>query len=279
MRLSVIVSTYNSPESLLKTLVSLDHQTFRDFEVVIADDGSGYTTCEAIQRAQSQLRIEIRHLWHEDRGFRKNTILNKSVLAADGDYLVFLDGDCVARSDLIGTHAARARPGQLLSGGSQIDIPIEVQRQLNHDAIAAGLPFDPAWLASAGATFSDSWEKRFRLGCRPWFASVLDRMMPRSVGFVGCNSSAWKDDILRVNGFDEEIAYGVDDKDLGVRLINAGIRSRRMKYSLVYIHLDHRRTYADQRLILRNKVLVNNRRLSRTTWIDSGINKNARQAA
>jgi glycosyltransferase involved in cell wall biosynthesis len=281
MRLSVIVSTYNSPPSLLRALLSLEYQTYRDFEVVVADDGSGPATADVVDQLKVTTELELRHLWHPDRGFRKNTILNRAVLASRGEYLVFLDGDCVARRDLIATHVASARPNQLLSGGSQIDLPEGVQAVITREAIAQGLPFRSQWLRSQGVRLSTSrlTDKYFRLECHPVLGRCLDRLLPRAAGFVGCNSSAWKADILRVNGFDENIEYGVDDKDLGIRLINAGIRSRRLKYSLVYLHLAHQRSYADPNAIRRNKQLVSLRRQQGVTWIETGIWKGPRRHA
>lgn len=274
MPLSVIVSTYNSPESLHKTLASLACQTFPDFEVLIADDGSGPETVAAIEQIQAETQLNIRHLWHEDLGFRKNTILNKAVQASRNPYLVFLDGDCIARADLIATHLSHAKPGRVLTCGSQIDLPRQLHSELTPDAIAAGRPFDPKWLAARGVQFpllrSD---KRIRLRCRQPWSRMLDAMLPRSGGFVGCNSSVWKADILKVNGFDESITYGVDDKDLAIRLMNAGVQSRRLKYSLVYVHLEHQRAYADRAAIERNRRLVVRRRQERVTWIDLGIDK------
>ena len=88
-------------------------------------------------------------------------------------------------------------------------------------------------------------DKYFRIGCAPTFGGWLDLLFPRAAGFIGCNSSAAKADILRVNGFDESMQYGAEDMDLGVRLVNSGVRARRLKYSLVYLHLAHNRSYAN----------------------------------
>lgn len=281
MRLSVIISTYNSPASLRRTLTSLEYQTFREFEVLIADDGSGPETSAVISEFQSTNSLCLRRIWHADAGFRKNTILNETVMAADGDYLVFLDGDCIARRDLVATHTARARSKQTLSCGSQIDLPKHVHWQLTREVIKLGSAFNVKWLREQGVHLSNYrfCDKSFRLGCRPTVGYGLDLLFRRAAGFVGCNSSAWKSDILRVNGFDESITYGVDDKDLGVRLINSGVVSRRLKYSLVYLHLDHDRGYADPALICRNKQLVRMRRQNGTTWTESGIRKGRRRSA
>src|SRR5919199_4453690 len=116
-RVSVIVSTYNQPRWLEKALWGYEVQRFDRFEVVVADDGSGPHTAAAIGRARERSRHPIVHVWHEDRGFRKTEILNRAILAATGDYLVFSDGDCIPHPDFLATHDRLARPRCFLSGG------------------------------------------------------------------------------------------------------------------------------------------------------------------
>ena len=166
--------------------------------MLIADDGSSDETADAIRLGRRKTGLKTRHLWHEDRGFRKNVILNKAVMASHNDYLVFLDGDCIARADLIEKHATMAKPKQVLTCGSQIDLPEHVHAELTHSTIATGKPFDPNWLAAHGVSLPQFSDKRLRLRCRPPLNGILDAMLPRSGGFVGCNSSAWKEDIIRV---------------------------------------------------------------------------------
>src|SRR5688500_13785497 len=117
MKISVIISTYNSPAWLEKVLWGYECQTFKDFEIVIADDGSGEPTRQLIERFQQESSIKILHVWHEDMGFLKSQILNKSSLAATSDYLVYSDGDCIPRRDFLEVHAREARSGYFLSGG------------------------------------------------------------------------------------------------------------------------------------------------------------------
>src|SRR5690625_3672381 len=101
MELSVIFSTYNSPEWLEKVLWGYQCQSFQDFEVLVADDGSTSETADLIHRLQQHVSFPLHHIWHEDRGFRKCDILNKAVAAAHTDYLVFSDGDCIPRADFL----------------------------------------------------------------------------------------------------------------------------------------------------------------------------------
>ncbi|HJS07406.1 MAG TPA: glycosyltransferase, partial [Pirellulales bacterium] len=117
MRLSVILSTFNSPAWLEKALWGYAAQSHRNFEVLVADDGSSDETRQRIDVMRVRTGMTIRHIWHEDRGFRKCTILNRAIEAAAADYLVFSDGDCIPRHDFLGVHARLARLGRFLSGG------------------------------------------------------------------------------------------------------------------------------------------------------------------
>ena len=134
MRLSVIISTYNSPDWLEKVLWGYSAQSHRNFELLVADDGSTDETRRSIDTLRGQTGMTIRHIWHEDRGFRKCTILNRAIESAAADYLVFSDGDCIPRCDFLQTHARQARLGCFLSGGL-FRLPIDVSRRINKDDI------------------------------------------------------------------------------------------------------------------------------------------------
>ena len=117
MDISVILATYNQPEWLEKVVWGYAAQLHRSFEIVVADDGSTPETAVLISRLQHDTGIKIQHVWHEDRGFRKCRILNKAILTASHDYLVFSDGDCIPRQDFLTAHVRHAAPGRFLSGG------------------------------------------------------------------------------------------------------------------------------------------------------------------
>ena len=104
MQVSVVVSTYNQPEWLEKVLWGYNMQSFKDFELIVADDGSGSASREMLKRITPKLSYPLKHVWHEDVGFRKCLILNKAILAASADYLIFTDGDCIPRKDFVEQH-------------------------------------------------------------------------------------------------------------------------------------------------------------------------------
>jgi glycosyltransferase involved in cell wall biosynthesis len=273
---SVIVSTYNSVTSLEKSLAGLVCQRASSFQTVIADDGSDGRTRALIERFAAETGLEAVHVWHEDRGFRKGRILNRAIQAASGDYLIFLDGDCIPRDDFVTAHLRLSRPGYFLAGGSHINIPESVQGAISVRDVTTQRVFEVRWLAARGVDVRRSGN---RLARHPRLARLLDALTPRPGVFVGCNGSAWKADLLAVNGFDESFSYGSDDKELGVRLTNHGVRSRRHKYSLVCLHLAHGRSYYSQLKVCENKRRLKRLRHRGTTWTPHGIHPGPPPAA
>lgn len=270
MTISVIISTYNNPGALEKSLWGFRYQTYQDFEILIADDGSTSETRAVVEAAAKRSANPLTHVWHEDRGFRKGEILNKAIRLARGDYLIFTDGDCIARDDFVLSHKTHARPNYYISGGSHIDIPASVYANFNEQDVAEQRVFDAAWLAERGAPVGKC---RFRLTRYGPLARLLDALTPRPGVFLGCNASAWKKDILAVNGFDSSFTYGSDDKELGVRLTNKGVRSRRLRYSLVCIHQSHPRNYSSPSQILANRRKLQRIKRQRIVWVDHGLDK------
>ena len=271
MRLSVILSTYNSPEWLEKALWGYSAQGHRHFELVVADDGSTDETRRRIDVLRSRTGMTIRHIWHEDQGFRKCTILNRAIEAASADYLVFSDGDCIPRNDFLETHARLARLGAFLSGGL-FRLPLAVSQQIDRDDILQGRATDVRWLRSAGVQWSP---KLLKLACRPPWSRCLDGLTSTRATWNGHNSSGWKADLLAVNGFDERMEWGGEDRELGERLVHLGIRPVQIRYRAVCVHLDHERGYVRQEALTRNHQIWAQTRRARSTWTDSGIRKDA----
>ena len=249
MKLSVIASTYNSTEWLQKVLWGFAAQTHKDFELLIADDGSTGETAELLATARDELGLEIRHIWQSDNGFRKCRILNKAILKASCDYIVFTDGDCIPRADFLEVHHAAAKPGYYLSG-SYYKLPMITSEAITRDDIYWGRCFDFLWLRQNGLPPT---AKRMKLTTGRTQAKLYNRISPTACNLKGSNASAWKKDLLAVGGFDERLQWGGLDRELGVRLKNAGIKARHVRYDAVCVHLDHERGYADPANVAANK--------------------------
>jgi glycosyltransferase involved in cell wall biosynthesis len=264
---AVIVSTYDAPASLEKVLLGLGAQTSLDFEIVIADDGSGPETKALVERMRPAFPGGLQHVWQEDRGFQKSAILNKAIVAARRPYLIFTDGDCIPRSDFVWTHRTRARAGHFLSGG-YVKLPDPLSRQIDRDAILGGRCFEAAWLRARGLRDLHGLAKLWAAGP---LAPLLEAATPTKATWNGHNASGWKRDLLAVNGFDERMQYGGQDRELGERLIHKGIRPIQVRYSAITLHLDHARGYRTRASLERNRAIRDETRARRAAWTDFGI--------
>jgi glycosyltransferase involved in cell wall biosynthesis len=267
MTLSVIMSTYNAEAWLEKVLWGFAAQTYRDFELVIADDGSGPATRDLLARYASTFPDRLLHVWHEDDGFQKSAILNKAITAARSDYLVFTDGDCIPRADFLAVHAARRRPGRFLSGG-YVKLPLPLRQARTRDDVTSGRAFDAGWLRRGGLTDPHALAK---LATGPLLGRLLERATPTRASWNGHNASGWKADLVAANGFDQRMQYGGQDRELGERLENAGIRGLQIRYSAVCVHLDHGRGYRTEASLLKNRAIREQTRSARVIRTPYGI--------
>lgn len=268
MNVSVIISTFDSPAWLEKSLWGYRSQTHTDFEVVVADDGSGAETALVIERMRRTTKLRIAHVWHRHEGFRKCRILNQAILEAQGGYLIFSDGDCVPRADFVATHVALARHGQALSGGC-IRLSHEASHALTEHDVFSGRCMRPAWLRERSAATARA---LVRLSVSAGVAGrIADGLTPTRPTFNGHNASVWREDALRVNGFDERMQYGGLDREFGDRLMNAGVRFVQVRHRAICLHLEHGRPYVTVESWRRNHAMREATRRERLTWTPHGI--------
>lgn len=276
MFISAIVSTYNSPDWLEKVVVGFAAQTHRDFELVIADDGSGPETAERIEQLRERTGLVIRHVWQEDDGFQKTRILNKAIREATGNYLVFTDGDCIPRADFLQVHSEYAEPGHYLSGG-YYKLPMTTSRIITNDDVSSGRAFDAQWLRTHGDNLP--FNKRWKLTATGRLSKFLNALTPTKPTWNGHNASGWRADIEAVNGFDERMQYGGEDVEMGLRLVNSGIKPKQIRYSAICIHLDHARGYVNETARQRNREIRRETISNSSTWTPFGLVKGAQPPA
>ncbi len=246
--ISIIISTYNAPEWLEKVLWGYNNQIYRSFELVIADDGSKQETKDLITRMQQEVSYPIIHVWHEDDGFQKSKILNKAILACTTPYILMSDGDCIPRKDFVAQHIKYREKGYFLSGGYFM-LPMDISQKITKDDILQERCFDLKWLLANGLKKSF---KNNKLNSGVTKAAFLNFITPTGATWNGHNASGWKEDILAVNGFDERMQYGGQDRELGERLFNIGVKAKQIRYSAICVHLDHPRGYKTQESIDKN---------------------------
>ncbi len=233
--ISVIVTTYNREDALDAVLRSLAGQGDTDFEIIVADDGSGPGTAKIIDAWKSKLGRRIEHIWHADRGFRAAEIRNRAILAARGGYCIFLDGDCVAPHDFIAVHRSLAEPGWFVTG-NRVLLSRDLTERVLKDHLAPERWGAARWLA-----------ERWRGGINRLSALLHLPLGPlrrlrrgRWQGARSCNLAIWRADIDRVDGFDADYTgWGKEDSDIIVRLLHAGIRRKDGTFATGVIHLWH----------------------------------------
>ncbi|MHB9024976.1 MAG: glycosyltransferase [Armatimonadota bacterium] len=267
---SVIISAYNNFPLLQKALWGYEMQTYTDFDLFIADDGSNAMFSDQLSQFAASSALRIKHIWHPDDGFRKCTILNTAIRACQSEYLVFTDADIIPREDFIANHVLLARRGFFLTGGSppHCELPQEIHKTLTREDVRRQVIFDSHWLRQYGVT---SVRVASRVAFRGVAARICDALTPRPDAFVGCNASAFRDDVLAVKGFDESFVYGGLDRDIGIRLANYGVHGVQHKYSLCGMHLEHNRPYRDEETVTRQKQLFRRRKQQCTVLPDKSM--------
>lgn len=228
---SLLISTYNWPDALRLVLESALRQTRMPDEILIADDGSGDETRELVSSFREKFPCPLRHVWHEDAGFRKCVIWNKAIAETASEYIVQIDGDCVISSRFIEDHLRTARPGWFTCGSRTL-----LTRERTDELIARGGADD------LGA-FSRGVRNRANALRIPCLARLIRESYRAKKPYIskGCNMGFWTKDLLAVNGYNEEISgWGREDAELEVRLMKLGIRRQSLKFGGVEFHLFHK---------------------------------------
>ncbi len=274
MKISVIVPTYNRPAALRLCLKSLAGQSMNPSEVLIADDGSTSGTRDAVQEMQRSLHdfFPIKHVWQEDIGFRKPRILNETVRQATGDYLVFIDGDCMAHRHFIRAHVGHSDPAAIL-GGKRVEIGKKLTEQLLEEGTVLN-SFNFRLIQDSLAGNSRKVEEAIQIKNR-----LLRRLMHRDQitddGIWGCNFSLSKKLFMDINGCDEDFLDGsLEDNDLGIRVLNQGKQVRSVRGLAIVLHLWHPSSWSFEGDKYRYNHQIIERRIEfKETFCKNGIRK------
>lgn len=258
---TLLISTYNWPEALEQTLLSVQRQVLLPNEVIIADDGSKEATTKLINRFKANFPVPLIHIWHPDEGFKLGQIRNKAIAAATSDYLIQVDGDLILHPSFIKDHVHAARPGSFI-GGSRVLLSQERSRQV---------------LASKDqriGIFQEGVNNKLNGVHAPAVARFIE-LFKKEKGLYnlrGCNMSFWKKDLLAVNGYNEAITgWGREDTELVIRLYNKGIQRVFFKLQGIVYHLYHKEY--DRTSVLKNDEVVKQTIDSKLTWCDKGVNQ------
>jgi glycosyltransferase involved in cell wall biosynthesis len=228
MRTCLVVATYERPDALERVLASVVAQTQEPSELIVADDGSGPAVAQAVERCTARAPFPVSYVRQEHAGFRAGRVRNLAIARTTCDYVILVDGDMVLHPKFVADHVRAARRGFWTQG---VRIPLDVRA--TRRVLKTGVT-PPPW--GRGVDFG-------RRACAlhaPWAGKPLERAVHPLVTVQAGNQGFWRSDLLRVNGFDEELTgWGSEDKELCARLTNVGVRRQTLVFAAIAWHLAH----------------------------------------
>lgn len=258
MRIALLITTYNWTEALNLVLMSVQNQSRYPDEILIADDGSTEDTKILIDSFRDKIPVPIKHIWQEDKGFRKTKILNKTIIQSEADYIIQVDGDCILHRKFVEDHINNISPNTFLYGARANITSNTVEKVIANNIIH----FKP---------FSKLLKKK----TRSWRIPILSRLYkPQSqFGSIrGCNMSYWKKDFIDINGYNEDMeGWGGEDIEFAVRLLSNKINSRRLRYLGIMYHIYHKPSDNDN--ISLNDSVYQSAVIGKSSWCNNGVNK------
>ncbi len=259
MRVSLIITTYNWPESLILALRSIEKQTIVPEEVIIADDGSTAETKEIIDKFQKDSDLNIIHSWQEDKGFRAAQSRNKAIVKSRGDYIILVDGDMILHRKFIQDHIKNAQANYFVQGSRVLLTEDKSEKIL--DSKRTSFSF-----------FSTGLKNRKNAIRSNLLSKIFSSKKNYLKGVRSCNMAFFKDDCMKVNGFNEDfIGWGREDSEFAVRLLNSGINRKNVRFNMIQFHLWHKEATRDS--LGQNDAILHSAIDNHVNWCDNGISK------
>lgn len=226
---ALIITTYNWPEALELVLMSIKDQVVLPTEVIVADDGSTNKTKQLIEGFQNNFPVPLKHIWHEDEGFRRSAILNLAISKTDSDYIIHVDGDCILHKNFIGDHLKAAEKETYLYG-PRVSMLEPILKDLFKNKV------------TKFSFFAKGIKRSNKNIYLPLLSEVLyKRKDELSNKLRGCNLSYWRTDLLKVNGYNEDITgWGREDSELVIRMMNNGVLGKRLRFKAIVYHIWHK---------------------------------------
>ncbi len=236
---SLIISVYNKSDYLKLVLAGLERQTFRNFEIIIADDGSDSAFTSEVEMLSRKSEYPLIHLWQEDNGFRKNKILNRAILASRSDYIIFIDGDCIPHKDFVREHFENKKEKVCLTG-RRVNLSEKITNMLTPENVNDGFLEKEDYKLFIDGLFGKSTDIEKGFYFRNKF--LRNYFNKKKRGLLGCNFSIYKKDLLSINGFDERYVHPSigEDSDVQYRLELNGVNIISLNNIAVQYHLYHK---------------------------------------
>lgn len=263
IRSSLIITTYNWPQALELCLKSVLQQTVLPDEILIADDGSGDETRRLIQHLATSCPVPIVHVWQPDEGFRLARIRNRAIARASHPYIVQIDGDLILHRHFLEDHLHLREPGYFVSGSRVLLNQNTTHALLCHRSIDIGRHHQGS---------KNFWNKLRNGALRKFLAKRYKTTGRNRYYTKGCNMAYWRKDMLEVNGYNEAFTgWGLEDSELAVRLINAGLQKKFLKMGGITYHLHHPLVSREQEH--RNRQIMKEAVVQQKIFIPAGINQ------
>jgi glycosyltransferase involved in cell wall biosynthesis len=257
MKLTLIITTYNWPESLSLVLESIEHQTILPYEVIIADDGSTDRTKDLIKNFKKVSKLKIFHSWQEDIGFRAARSRNLAISKSYGDYVVLIDGDMILHTNFIEDHIAIAKTGYFVQGSRVLLSKLETKRVLAEKNINFSF-------------FSDGLNNRKNSIRSKLLSLIFSRSINHYHGIRSCNMGFYIKDCININGFNNDFeGWGREDSEFIVRLINSGVTRKNIRFRAIQFHLWHSEN--SRKSIKNNDEILNNSLNNNSVWCENGL--------
>ena len=259
MRVSLIITTYNRPDSLLLTMRSVENQVTLPDEVIIADDGSSSETLELINDFQKSSDLTIKHSWQTDKGFRVAKSRNKAISKSSGNYIILIDGDMILHTEFIRDHINNAEPGFFIQGSRVLLTEGKTEQALNQKKINTSF-------------ISDGLQNQKNALHSNILSKLFSNKKNYLRGIKTCNMSFYKQDCININGFNNEfIGWGREDSEFIVRLLNSGVNRKNVRLNAIQFHLWHNENTRES--IDKNDAILKTTIDSKAKWCDNGLNK------
>lgn len=266
MTVSLLITTYNRPDALEAVLVSVEHQSLIPNQVVVADDGSTESTKNVIDKYKLkwQDKITLLHSWHPDKGFRLAETRNRALSLVDSEYVIIIDGDMLLEKHFVYDHVKHSKKGFFIQGGRML-LTEEKTKQILKD------PSKPARLKYLSQGVETRLEKRLTGFRSPFLTNLWKKESHHNLKAIrGCNMSFYYQDILLVNGYNNEfVGWGREDSEFVVRLFNTGIKRHNIKFSAIAYHLYHKEEPRDA--LPQNDLLLKTAIEQKLVYCNNGI--------
>ena len=258
MKLTLIITTYNWPESLLLVIESVKRQTVLPDEVIIADDGSDKETKDLINNFKKDTNLNIIHSWQEDMGFRASRSRNNAIFKSSGDYIVLIDGDTILHTNFVKDHIANAESGFFVQGSRALLSEKQTKKALAEKVVNFSF-------------FSSELKNRKNAIYSKLLSSIFSSKKNHLHGIKSCNMAFYRKDCININGFNNDFeGWGREDSEFVVRLINSGVKRKSVRFNAIQFHLWHNEN--PRVSLIKNDEILNDAIHNQKNWCKNGIN-------